>query len=178
VSGWAARAASLALVVLMLGGCATRPPADAAQPWISGRMVVRVDAGAERPASNVSAGFDLRGDGQRGELRLSSPLGAVLAATRWSPTEVVLDRGQGEVRYADMDTLSLQTLGEVLPLRAFPDWVAGRPWAGAPAIVVAGGFEQLGWAVSLADLADGRLEAVRAAPPRVTVRVRLEGATP
>ena len=178
MTGWGARAAGWALAAVMLAGCATRPPADAAQPWISGRLVVRVEADADRPASNVSAGFDLRGDGQRGELRLSSPLGAVLAATRWSPTEVVLDRGQGEVRYADMDTLSQQTLGEVLPLRAFPDWVAGRPWAGAPAIVVAGGFEQLGWAVSLAGLSDGLLQAVRAAQPRVTVRVRLEGAAP
>jgi outer membrane lipoprotein LolB len=178
VTGWGASVAGSALALVLLAGCATRAPDDAAQPWVSGRLVVRVEATAERPASNVSAGFDLRGDGQRGELRLSSPLGAVLAATRWTPTEVVLDRGQGELRFADMDTLSQQTLGEVLPLRAFPDWVAGRPWAGAPVVASAGGFEQLGWAVSLAGLSDGLLQAVRAAPPRVTVRVRLEGAAP
>ena len=169
-------AAGVALAALMLGGCATRPPADAAMPWTSGKMSVRVEASADRTASQVSAGFDLRGDGQRGELRLSSPLGAVLASARWSATEVVLDTGQGETRYPDLDTLSQQALGEVLPLRAFPDWLAGRPWAGAQATPVAGGFEQLGWAVSVAGLADGRVEAVRAAPPKVTVRVRLEGA--
>jgi outer membrane lipoprotein LolB len=169
------RAAGLALALLALSGCATRPPADAAMPWTSGKLSVRVDATADQAASNVSAGFDIRGDGQRGELRLSSPLGAVLAAARWSATEAVLDTGQGETRYPDLDSLSQQALGQALPLRAFPDWLAGRPWAGARADAIAGGFEQLGWTVSVAGLPDGRLEAVRAAPPKVTVRVRLEG---
>lgn len=170
------RATGAVLVMLGLAACATRPPADGAMPWTSGTLSVRVEATADKTASNVSAGFDMRGDGQRGELRLSSPLGAVLAATRWSATEVVLDTGQGETRFPDLDTMSQHTLGEVLPLRAFPDWLAGRPWAGARATPVAGGFEQLGWTVSVAGLANGRLEAVRAAPPKVTVRVRLEGA--
>lgn len=167
------RAAGLLLAGLVMAGCATRPPADAAMPWTSGKLSVRVDATADRPASSVAADFDLRGNSERGELRLSSPLGALLAATRWSATEVVLDTGQGETRYADLETLSQQTLGEVLPLRAFPDWLAGRPWAGAPSTSQADGFQQLGWSVSLAGLADGRVDAVRAAPPRVTVRVRL-----
>jgi hypothetical protein len=98
-------------------------------PWTSGRLSVRVEATADKSASNVSADFDLRGDSSRGELRLSSPLGAVLAATRWSATEVVLDTGQGPTRYADLETLSRDALGEALPLRAFPDWLAGRPVA-------------------------------------------------
>jgi outer membrane lipoprotein LolB len=164
----------MTLVAATLWACATRPPADVAMPWTSGRLSVRVDATADRPASSVSADFDLRGDGRRGELRLSSPLGTLLAAARWSETDVVLDNGQQETRYLDLDSLSRATLGEVLPLRAFPDWVAGRPWAGAPSSTEAQGFAQLGWTVTLADAAEGRIEAVRPAAPRVSVRVRLE----
>ena len=100
----------------------------------------------------------------------------MLAAARWSSDEVVLDTGSGETRYADLESMSRATLGEVLPLRAFPDWLAGRPWPGAPAASRGNGFEQLGWQVSLAGFGDGRIEAVRAAPPRVTVRVGLERA--
>ena len=172
----AARAVAWLPLAAVLVGCATRPAADAAMPWTSGRLSVRVEATADKSASNVSADFDLRGDSSRGELRLSSPLGAVLAATRWSATEVVLDTGQGPTRYADLETLSRDALGEALPLRAFPDWLAGRPWPGAPSAAQADGFEQLGWNVSLAAYGSGRLEAVRAAPPKVTVRVRLEKA--
>lgn len=168
------RTAGLLLAVLGLAACATRPAADAAMPWTSGRLSVRVEAWAEREARSVSADFDLRGDSRRGELRLSSPLGNVLAATRWTADQAVLDTGQGETRYADLETLSREALGEVLPLRALPDWLAGRPWSGAPSVGQPAGFEQLGWVVSLAAYAEGRIEAVRSAPPKVTVRVRLE----
>ena len=169
---WAVAGPLLALSVL--AGCASRPAADAAMPWISGKLSVRVEATVDKPSSSVSADFDLRGDGQNGELRLSSPLGAVLAATRWSPAAVVLQTGQGEVRYADLDELSRAQLGEVLPLRAFPDWLSGRPWPGAPSSLQADGFEQLGWKVSLQAFSAGRIEAVRAAAPKVVVLARME----
>ena len=164
------------LIAALLGACATRPALDAALPWTSGRLALRVDAGAERPAHSLTADFELRGDAERGELRLSGALGSRLATTRWSADEAVLDTGQGERRYADLESLSRDALGEVLPLRALPDWLAGRPWPGAAHQAQADGFVQLGWAVSLAGFAEGRIDAVREAPPRVTVRVRLERA--
>ena len=169
------RAAGLLLAaMLVLAGCATRPAADAAFPWTSGRLVLRVDATPERPAQSLSADFDLQGNSTQGELRLNSPLGSRLATTRWTAQGAVLDTGQGETRYPDMDALSRQALGEVVPLRALPDWLAGRPWAGAASQARTDGFAQLGWTVSLAGLAEGRIDAVREDPPRVTVRVRLE----
>ena len=175
--GWRVAGLALALAGLTaLTGCANRPPADATMPWTSGRLTVRVEATADRAGSALTADFDLRGNDQQGELRLSSSLGAVLASTRWSAQGAVLETGQGQTRYADLDTLSREALGEVLPLRAFPDWLAGRPWAGAPSAAQAQGFEQLGWQVSLTALADGRIDAVRPAAPKVTVRVLLERA--
>ena len=46
-----------------------------------------------------------------------------------------------------LEDLSREALGEALPLAAWPDWLAGRPWGGAPHRATEGGFEQLGWQV-------------------------------
>lgn len=173
---WGRRAAlscGFALAALLVG-CATAPVPAVDGPWTSGRLAVRVEAFGERPANSLNANFELRGDGRRGELRLSSPLGSVLAATRWSEHEAVLDDGRSQTRYADLDALSQAALGEVLPLAALPDWLAGRPWAGAPAAAGEGGFRQLGWDVDLRQFGQGLLEARRNTAPVVTVRVRLE----
>ncbi|MFO1326494.1 MAG: lipoprotein insertase outer membrane protein LolB [Rubrivivax sp.] len=165
-------AAAGLMLAAVLGGCASRPPAGEA--WTSGRLALRVDAGAERAASAFSADFDLRGDDVQGELRLSSTIGTRIAQARWSASEALLDTGRGEQRYDDLESLSRDALGEVLPLRALPSWLAGRPWDRAPHEARAGGFDQLGWSVNLAGRAEGRIDAVRSAPPRVVVRVQLE----
>lgn len=167
-------AAAMGLAVLLSACAAVRPPATAEMPWTSGRLAVRVDALGDSPARSASAGFDLRGTADAGELRLLSPLGTLLAQTRWSPREVVLDTPDGQRRYDDLDSLSRDTLGEVLPLRALPDWMAGRPWAAAPSRARDDGFEQLGWHVQVSQIADGQLVARRDAPPVVTLRARIE----
>lgn len=124
----------------------------------------------------MSAAFELRGNGERGELRLNSPLGTRVASARWSPGVAVLTTQDGEQGFADLEELSRRALGENLPLAALPDWLAGRPWAGAPHTVAAAGFEQLGWQVDLARRGEGWVQARRAAPPAVLVRVRIEDA--
>lgn len=157
----------------MLAGCATRPP-DAAGGWTTGRLALRVEASAERPPQSVSAGFELRGDGREGELKLLSPLGTQLAAARWAPALALLVTGDGERRFDSLDALSREALGEPLPLAALPDWLAGRPWRDAPHTPRDDGFEQLGWVVTTAALADGQVLARRTAAPAVTLRVRLD----
>lgn len=158
---------------LALAGCATtpRPPASGEAPWTSGRLSVRIDS---NPVQNVSAGFELRGNHSSGELRLNSPLGTRLAAARWSPGSAVLTDSQGEQTYANLDDLSRRALGEALPLAALPDWLAGRPWPQAPHRSNRGGFEQLGWQISLVRRAEGFIEASRAAAPAVMLRVKLD----
>jgi outer membrane lipoprotein LolB len=170
----------MVLVAGLLTACATpRPPAQPGEaPWTSGRISVRIEATASQAVQGVSAAFELRGNGDSGELRLISPLGSRLAAARWSADMAVLDTPQGEQRYATLDELSRQALGEALPLAALPDWLKGRPWPAAPHAINDGGFEQLGWQVQLAKRADGLIEARRTAPPGVTVRVRLDNAEP
>lgn len=164
----------LLAATLLVAGCATRPANVDQMPWTSGRLSVRVDALAPQAARSVSAAFDLRGSGERGELRLSSPLGTLIASAIWSPGTARLITPEGETVFADLNALSQQALGESLPLAALPDWLAGRPWPSAPSLATTEGFDQLGWRVSLARLADGYLDAERSAAPIVRLRARIE----
>lgn len=161
-----------ALALLCLAGCAdlaTRPAAD-----LAGRLAVRVEAAAGTPARSFSADFDLRGDARRGQLRLTGPLGAMLADVHWEPGAVELTDAQGARRYATLDAMTQDLFGEVLPMAALIDWLRGRPWPGAPSRPRGDGFEQLDWRVGLARFAEGVLEAQRDRAPAVSVRARLE----
>jgi len=168
-----------AALTALLTGCATTPPSPALatvdkSPWTTGRMSVRVDASPARVAQNLSAAFELRGDGDTGELRLVSPLGTSLAHARWAPSRVRLQTADGERSFDNMDELAREALGEALPLAALPDWLAGRPWPGAVHMPGAEGFEQLGWQVQLTRRAEGVVEARRAAAPAVLLRIKLD----
>ena len=165
------RRAALLLAALASAGCASVPPASVGA--LTGRLSVRVEGAAPR---HLSALFDLRGDATRGELALSTPIGTTLAQARWQPGEVRLATPDGERRFADLDALTREVLGESLPLAALFDWLRGRPWAGAPSrpLAPASGFEQLGWQVDLARFADGVVDARRGQPPPVSVRARLD----
>lgn len=165
------RHAGAALLLAALAGCATVPPTEQA---VSGRLSLQVAAQADQPARGFNASFDLRGTAERGELRLSTPLGPQIASARWSPGEVILVSGQGEQRFASLGALAQEALGEALPLQALPDWLQGRPWPGAASQTGGTGFEQLGWALDLSRRAEGFIIATRAQAPAVSLRIRLE----
>ena len=168
--------AALLAAASLLGACATAPPVSVGGgPVTSGRLSLRVEAAAERPAQGLTAAFELQGHSERGELRLLSPLGGTLAAARWAPGQALLDTPAGRQVFASLDELSLQTLGEVVPLAALPDWLAGRPWPGAAHQTGHSGFAQLGWRVDLTRRAEGWVVAQRNAPPAVALRIRLDG---
>jgi len=172
----------LVACLLLFAGCATVAPPRAAAPAapaaLAGRMTVQVDATPSTEARNVTATFDLQGSPDEGRLDLSTPLGTVLAQARWSPGRVALVTPQGETRFASLDALTREVLGESLPVAALFDWLRGRPWPGAPSTprTEAGepGFRQLGWLVSLARFDQGLVSARRAEPPAVTVRAKLD----
>jgi outer membrane lipoprotein LolB len=155
-----------------LAGCAgvtRRPPAD-----LAGRLAVRVDAAAGQAARSFNAEFDLQGDAQRGRLRLTGPLGGMLADVRWEPGSAELTDAQGARRYSGLDAMAQDLFGEALPLAAVVDWLRGRPWAGAPSRPAPDGFEQLEWHVGLGRFAEGVLDARRARAPAVSLRARLD----
>jgi outer membrane lipoprotein LolB len=138
----------------------------------SGRLSVRVENDAQR---SFSAGFELAGTDRAGRLSLTTPLGVQLARASWSPQRVELATPQRRSEYASLDQLAAEALGERVPIAALFDWLAGRPWPGAPSHPRAGGFEQLGWQVDLTRLADGAIAATRSDPaPVVVVRARLD----
>jgi outer membrane lipoprotein LolB len=162
------------LLAATWAACATLPDSTNPTATTSGRLVLKVQASAERPAQALNAAFELLGSAEKGELRLSSPLGPQIASARWAPGLAVLTTPEGRSEFKTLDELSQRTLGEVLPLAALPDWLAGRPWPGAAHQRVDTGFEQLGWQVGLARFAQGWIDAERAAPPAVSLRVRLD----
>jgi outer membrane lipoprotein LolB len=164
---------------LLAGGCASvPPPATTAGAALAGRMTVHVDATPTAEARNVTANFDLQGGPEQGRLDLATPLGTVLARARWSPGRVALLTPQGETRYASLEDLTREVLGESLPVAALFDWLQGRPWSGAPSTPTATpaepGFRQLGWVVSLARFDEGLIAAQRPQAPAVTVRAKLD----
>lgn len=169
------------LAAAWLAGCAT-PRYETAAPTggetLSGRLSVRVDGENGAGPRAVSAAFELQGDAKAGRLNLSTPLGSMMAQARWAPGSVVLVTPKGETRFDDLDALTKEIVGESLPVAALFDWLHGRPWPGAPSKATVApaepGFEQLGWAVSLAHFDDATIAARRDSPPAVTVRAKLD----
>lgn len=166
--------AMLGLASMAIVGCAAlRLPAD----LVAGRLSVQVGPFGSQSARGLSAGFELRGNAEAGELRLTQALGLQLAQASWSGRQARLVTAAGESSYADVESLARDALGEPLPLRALPDWLRGRPWPGAASTPLAGGFVQLGFTVDLSRWHEGRLEARRAgdaAAPALRVLVLLD----
>ena len=174
MTGLSRRAALAGAATLLTSGCATlQPPAMARD--LAGRLTVRIDATDAVPARSFAADFDLRGDADRGELRLTGPLGATLADVRWRPGAAEMTDANGRRDYPTLEALARDLLGEPLPLGALTDWLRGRPWPGAPHARRDDGFEQLGWRIALGELAQGLVLARRDGVPAVQVRARLEG---
>jgi len=185
---WRLVVAAGALVALA-AACTTvpQPPPAGTGDVISGRLALRVEPVGSQSGRAVSAAFDLRGDSSAGTLGLSTPLGSLIAQARWSAAEVVLTTPRETRRFASLDELTREALGESVPIEAWFDWLRGRPWPEAPSAPLdaapnapsgpsATGFRQLGWRVDLSQFPAGAIDATREAPaPVVTVRLRLDG---
>lgn len=123
-------------------------------------MAITVDGEARQ---SFSAFFHLEGTKERGSLRLSTPLGTVLAELVWSADGAVLTSSQGNRQAASLDALLAEALGSPVPVEALFAWLRGN------ALQVAG------WQANLSALDKGRLVAVRELPaPRSTLRLVLD----
>jgi outer membrane lipoprotein LolB len=178
---WAARGSELLaapIAAIVLAACASIP--QGATPvggeTLAGRLAVKVDASEGVAARSETAAFELQGSAEAGRLNLATPLGSVIAQARWGAGTVALVTPQGERRFADLDALTQEVLGESVPVTALFDWLRGRPWPGATSQVITTppGFAQLGWAVDLTRLSEGWVTARRERAPSVTVRAKLE----
>lgn len=152
----------LALVLAVLAGCASVPPAQpgAAEngPW-SGRLALQV---RDNPSQSFSALFELRGTASAGELTLSTPVGSTLAVLAWEPGVATL-RSNGRTRESEsIDALVAQVTGSAIPVRALFDWLRG---VASPVP---------GWRPDLSQLAQGKIAAERVQPPQADLRVVLD----
>ncbi len=169
------RSFAVLLLAALLTACATsRLPVNVSDDVLSGRLSLRVAAGPSSGERSATLAYDLRGNPQTGQIEFSTPLGSIVARANWSPGQVALTTEQGERRFADLDSMSREVLGEVIPVAALFDWLRGRPWPGAATRATSTGFEQLGWQVDLSRFAEAQLLARRDTPPVVTVRALID----
>lgn len=157
-------------VALALGGCAQAPLAPAgseaagaaatsAARW-TGRLGLQVDS--DKPQS-FSAGFELKGGAQAGELVLVSPLGSTLAVLSWSPGSATLQSEGATRSFPSLEALAQHATGTAIPIPALFDWLAGN------------NTPVPGWQADLSQVAQGRLSARRSDPqPAANLRVVLD----
>ena len=155
----------LIFATILIAGCA-RPVSGTAlnslktEFW-TGRISLNVKS---EPEQSFSAGFELKGRPERGELTLISPLGNVLGVLRWSPGEAELDSGNRNIqRFDSVDALMAQATGAAVPLDALFAWLQGENATAS------------GWSADLSRQAEGRILATRMQPmPRADLRVVLD----
>lgn len=153
------------LAVLLLAACAQVPrsPTEAAAPGEvrTGRLALTVQ---DQPGQSFSAGFELRGRPQAGQLTLLNPVGGTVALLRWQPGQAVLEApGQPPQQFPSIDAALEQAAGASLPVAALFDWLQG---VDTPVP---------GWEVDLSQLQAGRVRAQRREPPpQADLRVVLD----
>jgi outer membrane lipoprotein LolB len=150
----AARWLLAGFAVLLLSACAV-PPRTPATPGVqvwTGRLALAVEGQASQ---SFSAGFELKGAPDNGELTLYDPLGGTLAVLAWSPETATLRAGDTVRQFTSLQALAQEATGAPLPVAALFDWLGGK----------ATPIE--GWEADVTQVADGRLRARRNAPPPV-----------
>jgi outer membrane lipoprotein LolB len=146
------RVLAAAAAALLLAACAA--PQRAAAPGETlrtGRLALSLE---DRPGQSFSAGFELRGRPEAGELSLFNPLGGTIAVLQWQPGQAVLETQARERQtYPSLDAMVTQVTGAPVPVAALFDWLDGKATA-VP-----------GWEPDLSVVAEGRLRARRVQPP-------------
>ena len=156
---------SLLFATFLIAGCAHpisgKPQIDPLKEFWTGRISLNIKS---EPEQSFSAGFELKGKPERGELTLISPLGNVLGILRWSPGEAELDSGNQKIqRFGSVDALMAQATGAAVPLTALFAWLQGD------------NAHVSGWSADLSRYGEGRILAKRAQPtPQADLRVVLD----
>lgn len=149
---WLARGLCVGVLHAIAGCSAPMPgaghPQTASLIW-SGRLALNL---VTEPPQSFFATFELRGTSSVGELTLTSPLGSVMAALRWSPGEATLRAGLQTIPFDSLEALTRHVTGTALPVQAMFDWLDGVNTTGG------------GWQADLSYLEQGRLVATRAQP--------------
>ncbi len=154
-------------IVLLLIGCATPTSDNSNQselPFWRGRLALKFEAAQGQPGTqSFSAGFELSGNPQTGQLTLYTPMGTTAATLSWSAKNAIL-QADGDTRYfASLDASIKEVLGTEIPVTALFAWLAGEKMA------------VVGWQVDLSQHVTGRITARRIEPgPPAEIRLVLE----
>ena len=156
------RALAAAAIVGALTACAQPPRLPAGESphnhW-SGRLALQVEDAASQ---SFSAGFELQGQPDRGQLTLFNPLGNVMALLEWTPEQATLVSGEDRRTSDSLEALVQELLGSPIPIAALFDWLQGKASQAA------------GWQVDLSAADNGRIVAERMTPPpQATLRIAL-----
>lgn len=133
----------------------------------TGHLSLRLLPFEGEAARGVSMVFDLQGNAREGALDLSTPLGTLVAAVRWSTLGASLQTSDGTQVYDSLDQLLARVLGEPLPVADLLQWLQAD----------AGEFESAGWQVDTTQATDGIIQAQRSGAPGVrgaTLKIRLD----
>ena len=171
------------LVIVLFVGCAgierqAAPVALVGEAFhLSGRVSVKY--GAEAASGRIYWQHDPAGD----DLLLSNPFGQGVARIVRRDTRVSLTDAEQKVYEAgDVEALTEQVLGWRLPLAGLPDWVRGRPAAGATAQTRLDGSQRLaeirqsGWLIEYLDYnpANGLPARMRLSRDSVAIRLAVD----
>ncbi len=144
----------------LAAGCAVSTHTPSLPLRWSGRLALQVP---DDPSQSFSAGFELRGAAEAGELELMAPGGATIALLQWMPGRARLSGPAVPARQAaSAEDLTRELTGAAVPIAALFDWLAGRPTAVPD------------WRVDLSGQPQGRLRAQRLRPPLAELRVVME----
>ncbi len=123
----------LLTVCMIVVGCASPPPRTVSVTPVSGletvwqgRLAVKIYS---QPVQAWSAGFYLQGTPQQGSLRLTSPLGSMVAQLQWSHGRATLQNAEGVEQFDSLDAMVWRATGMQLPLNALFAWLQGQPVA-------------------------------------------------
>lgn len=158
------------IALFFIAGCAIKESAKGQNSiqtsvWY-GKLLLRTHADPANQqglAQTFNASFELQGNAQTGQLRLSTPLGTTAALVEWTSQEAKLNLPGKTQSFTNLDTLSQQLLGTVVPVAGFFDWLRGidRPING--------------WSVDLSEFEQGKIGAHRQHPtPAAELRLLLE----
>lgn len=125
----------VALMILVLGGCAAVPPADLPpRPPRDELNAFQLEGriGVHHSGESFSANLLWQHRPDFDEIILNSPLGQGIARLAAGAGGAVLETADRKrVQAADLATLSEQVFGFRLPVDALPYWIVGRPAGGA-----------------------------------------------
>lgn len=124
-----------AAALLVLAGCAAVPnlPAPASRPAAEGAWTLQGRIGVQHGDESMSGQLHWQHRADRDELLMISPLGQGVARIVRDTGGVTLEVPNQPPRYApDVESLTRETLGYVLPVSGLAWWVQARPDPSSP----------------------------------------------